>query len=799
MAERPSPSLSEASLVRTESLTVTYPGEDHPALCEVDFDLAEGEAVLVIGPSGCGKSTLALAIAGLIPDSVEARITGRIARDPALDPPGRIGYVFQDPEAQFCQLTVEQEIAFGLENQSRPRASMPAAIADALSLADLRVDGKAPNYALSGGMKQKLALAAALAMEPALLIVDEPTANLDPRSTDRIFRQIEALAEAGRTLVVIEHKFERLLDRIPRVVLFGRDGRIRRQGATRLVLEAEWEWLQQEGLIPDGLRPDFDRRAWALAPRATPDPSAPPLLRAEGLRYAYVSPRVARKLRRRREDLPWAIDGVDLEVRGGEFVAVVGPNGAGKSTLLTLLAGLERPQAGRVVGLERTADMAVPVALGFQNPEHQFIFERVADELANRYLADDRLPPEVHNLLSAFELEDEAWKSPFSLSQGQKRRLAVAVMVRDPHRVYLLDEPTFGQDARTQRHILTRLETLTEEQRAVVINTHDMDVVFRYATRVVVLIGGRVRFDGSPAALIDAPELMVEAGLVGGGEPAAPAPESAESGGRVRFIEVGEAQARSPVGRLNPAMKFVATLAAMGVALFAKDLVQAVALALFPVLLLFFASGLAPRQVVRRLLPFALFFATYTWTLTAYSRVGPHTPTVEWLWFRLSALGLRHGLVLAFRMLASVAFGILYVSTTDVTQLVVSLTRNFRVPPRFGYGSLAGIRTFPLFSEELRRIRQARAVRGKQVRGATLTRLITYALPLLVHAIRTGERVAVAMEARGFRGAVATDPDARTYWLDTPIRMRDWIYLVLVTGVSLASLWCFRPGGPFSR
>lgn len=781
--------------MRTERLTVTYPGERRPALCEVDFELARGEAVLVIGPSGCGKSTLALAIAGLVPDSVEATVTGLIERDPGLVPPGRIGYVFQDPEAQFCQLTVGQEIAFGLENQEIPQAAMPERIAAALSLAGLRIDEKAANYTMSGGMKQKLALGAALAMEPALLILDEPTANLDPRSTEAVFQRIEALAAEGRTMVVIEHKFERLINRIPRVVLFGRDGRIRRSGATRLVLEAEWPWLQQEGLIPDGLRPDFDRRVWAAAPRPVPDPSSPPLLAAEGLRYAYVSRREARRLGRRGAALPWAIDGVDLRVRGGELVAVVGPNGAGKSTLLTLLAGLERPLEGRVAGAEPTPEMPVPVALGFQNPEHQFIFERVADELANRYLVDDDLPAEVRDLLVAFELDGEAWKSPFSLSQGQKRRLAVAVMVRDPHRVYLLDEPTFGQDARTQRHIMARLQALSKENRAVVINTHDMDLVFRYATRVVVLVDGKVRFDGAPAALLEDPELMAKAALRGDGEPDGTIRGEPFEARRPRFAALGEDQARSPIGRLNPGMKFVATLAAMGVALFAKDLAQGAALALIPVLLLLLGSGLAPGQVFRRLIPFALFFATYTWTLTAYSRVGPHTPTVTFLWFRLSAPGLRHGLVLAFRMLASVAFGVLYVSTTDVTSLVVSLTRNFRVPPRFSYGSLAGIRTFPLFSEELRRIRQARALRGKGVRGAALTRLVTYALPLLVNAIRVGERVAVAMEARGFRGAAATDPDARTYYLDTPIRTRDWAYLALVTGISLAVLMLFRPGG----
>jgi energy-coupling factor transport system ATP-binding protein len=256
--------------------------------------------------------------------------------------------------------------------------------------------------------------------------------------------------------------------------------------------------------------------------------------------------------------------------------------------------------------------------------------------------------------------------------------------------------------------------------------------------------------------------------------------------GLSRFIQIDDQQAKSPLGRLNPGWKLITTMTAMIIAMSATHIWQGVLLAILPVLLLLFGARLSLGQVAKRLAPFVGFFAAYTWTLTAYSRISPGTPSIHVLWFILSETGFHNGLVLAFRMLASVTFGILYVSTTDVTQLVVSLTRNFGVPPRFSYGSLAGIRVFPLFEEEWRKIRQARMLRGKDTHRARLTRIVTYALPLLTQAIRIGERVAVAMESRGFRGQASLNPKARSYYIKTPVRAWDFLYLAIVVVASLS-------------
>ena len=770
--------------VSVQHLSVTYPGQTDPVLQSVDFSLYEGEAVLLIGPSGSGKSTLAMVMAGLIPDTVEAMVTGEMVRAEVVDRPGAIGYVFQDPEAQFCQLSVGQEIAFGLENLGRDPLSMDARIQKALGLAGLSIDPEAPNYALSGGMKQKLALASALALDPALIICDEPTANLDPESTSLVFAQIAEMVRQHRTLLVIEHKFEALLNIIPRVALLDREGRLYRTGPTPEVIREEWDWLLSQGLIPDGMQPDFDR-AQVVAQHGTEGALGPELLRLDRVQFSYAKKRLQKRLKRHNQPITMAIDDVSLTIRGGEFVAIVGPNGSGKSTLLSLLAGIKKPTKGLVTTPPSTVEMPVPVAFGFQNPEHQFIYERVIDELGNRYVGD-QVPHEVTALLEEFYLTGHAEMSPFALSQGQKRRLSVAVMVRDPHAAYLLDEPTFGQDAGTQKKIVERLERLQAEGRAVVLTTHDMDLVWGHATRVIVLVEGKILFDGSPQSLYHEPELMRVAKLLVGAD--SHATESISAAPKPRFIQVDRRQSESFLGQLNPGLKLVTTILVMMLSIFATHIWQGVLLGVIPVLLMWLAARMTPWQIAKRMAPFVIFFAFYTWTLTAYSRVGPHTPTVWFLWFRLSWVGLHNGLVLAFRMLASVAFGVVYVSTTDVTGLVVSLTRNFKVVPKFSYGSLAGIRVFPLFEEEWNKLRQARHLRGKEVRRSPITRIVTYALPLMTQAIRIGERVAVAMESRGFRGRVAGDPKARTYYLDTPVKPKDGIYLAAVVLACLSIL-----------
>lgn len=246
-----------SSLLELQGLTVSYPDSKRPVLRDIDFQLQKGETVLLLGPSGCGKSTLAMVLSGVIPRSVEAEVSGGLRRSGDLETPGSIGYVFQDPDAGFCQFTVADEIAFGLENQQVPHGKMDRLIQSSLQAAGLAVSFGANHAVFSGGMKQKLAVASCLAMNGKLLILDEPTANLDPVSTAAVFNLIPALQQQGRTLVIIEHKFMPLLDRVNRVVLFNRRGEIHRIGPAQEIVQEEWEWLVEEGVMPPwAIRPD---------------------------------------------------------------------------------------------------------------------------------------------------------------------------------------------------------------------------------------------------------------------------------------------------------------------------------------------------------------------------------------------------------------------------------------------------------------------------------------------------------------------------------------------------------------
>ncbi len=784
MNAKKEPGLAPGSLlIALQQFSVRY--EDRTVLDRIDFQWKAGESVLVVGPSGSGKSTLAMVLAGLVPGAVEAEISGEQWRHPQIAGPGRIGMVFQDPESQFCQMSAGQEIAFGLENIKMAPAEMDARIRAALEEARLDVGPGALNLTFSGGMKQKLALAAALAPKPDVVILDEPTANLDPAGTAAIFREIVRMGQAGRTLMVIEHKFRDLADAMPSVLLMDRAGKIHAQGPTREILSREWFWMKEQGLVPlwwtgVSLKPVDANDLQTIACRQEMPESGPPVMVAQDLRFSYG----------RKASGPEALHGLSFQINEGERVVIAGPNGSGKSTLLNLLAGLSRPSSGLLSGPGRDPGEGVPVVLGFQNPEHQFVYERVVDELSDGYVGDVRTP-EVRGLLQDFGLSGYEEHSPFALSQGQKRRLGVAVMMKDDHRVYILDEPTFGQDARTQEAIVAQLEGVSARGRTVVITTHDMDLAARFASRVIVLIAGKVVFDGLPSDLFANPALMASAGLLAQAHvDECSQPQAGSSGatrGWSRFAEVSPVQQQSFMGQLNPSLKLITTILAMGIAMFASRIATAAVLALLPLILMVGAARMRPGQIVRRMAPFVAFFILYTWTLTAYSRVGPHTPVFYFLWYRLSWEGFDNGLVLAFRMLASVAFGVLFVSTTDLTALIVSLTVNLRVPPRFSYGSLAGIRVFPLFEEEWRTIRQARQLRGKEGRWR-VARIATYALPLLSRAVRTGERVAIAMEARGFQGEAAASRTGRTYYQDTPAGWRDGIYLAGVSLLSLAIL-----------
>lgn len=545
--------------VEARGLSFRYPTRVAWALRDLDLVVAPGERLLVLGPSGSGKSTLTLCMDGLIPHVVEGEMEGTVAvaglataRHPVHLLAQEAGLVFQDPEGQFCTLTVEDEVAFGLENLRTPPDQIDAAIDDALAQVGLTGFRRRRLETLSGGEKQRLAVAAVLAMGPRLLVLDEPSANLDPAGTRELFALLSRLGrDPGRTLVLVEHKLDELMPWIDRVVVLAADGSLLTQGGPGEVFHDRDGALREAGVW----RPRVVEAVVGLRRQGWPVPGRPVSVEQTAVAIGSV-PGLAERLRETRppleagtgapavspgvpllevtnldysypdgEQAPGpALSDLSLTVARGDLLAVVGPNGAGKSTLAALVAGVLRPPAGRVFVEGRdvrslaSRELAARVGYVFQNPEHQFVTERVYDEIAFslggrrrgiRRPADDSL---VRSWLERFGLGALAEENPFSLSQGQKRRLSVAAILIRGQELVLLDEPTFGQDRTQSERLIELLSSLWRGGRTLIVLTHDMDLVARCAS-LLVLESGRMLYQGGPRAFFQQKELVERAGL----------------------------------------------------------------------------------------------------------------------------------------------------------------------------------------------------------------------------------------------------------------------------------------------
>lgn len=553
-------------LVRVRDVAVTHAGADRAAPASVSFTLSPGEVLLVLGPSGCGKSTLALTLDGLIPHDIEATVDGTVevlgldaARSTPAELSTRVGTVFQDPDAQLVTGTVLDEVAFGPENLRMPVADVLARAQDALTRVGLwERRGENPDR-LSGGGRQRLALACALAMGSPVLVLDEPTANLDPRGIDEVYATLaDVVAARDRAIVLVEHNLDAAMDVVDRVLVLDADGRVVADGSVDDVLRRDADQLNALGvwlptsalaalrlrdagfvldplpLTPDELRAALESEAGPgdpatsspdaasggvaahrSAPRPDHGPESPTRRGADPL----ISVRGLTVDRGRRRIL----EPIDLDVRAGEFAAVVGRNGAGKTTLLQAIAGVRRPPRGTVhvdgldVGRVDTRRLSSRIGFVFQNPEHQFIAHTVFDEIAHglrrRRLPEDEVRARTDDLLARFGLTDKADLHPFLLSGGQKRRLSVGTALVTGAPVLALDEPTFGQDRARADELMGLLRELNRAGTTILIVTHDMQLVAEYAERTLVLSQGRLLRDGPASEVLADDALLDEAGL----------------------------------------------------------------------------------------------------------------------------------------------------------------------------------------------------------------------------------------------------------------------------------------------
>jgi len=522
-----------APAVVVRGLACTYAGASRPAVRDVDCELPPGALAVVMGATGAGKSTLARCLTRIVPCFLPGEVTGEIellgvpARDRAVgELAGTIGMVFQDFEAQLFSTDVTQEVVFGLEHTSVPPAEMPERVARALAAVGLAgFEGRDPTT-LSGGEKQRLAIAGLLALRPPIMVLDEPTTDLDPAGRGEVLQVLARLRAEGLTLVVIEH--DTATAAVADIVLFLRDGEVVARDAPERLLG------DVDACLTAGVRPPDVTRLFAAL--GLPDPPLGIEAAAERLRSAGLVPRPpafhepvprargalleVRGLCHRYPDGRDALFDVSLSIGEGEFVALVGRNGSGKTTLAKHLNGLLAPTAGSVrlrgreVAFLPLEQLAQRVGYVFQDPDHQLFAATVGEEVAfgprNLGLSRAEVDERVAEALAAVDLHERA-ADPFLLDKGARQRLAVASILALRPDVLVLDEPTTGLDHLEQQRMLELLTRLHAAGRTIVIVTHTPWVIAAHTRRVVLLADGRLRYDGPLRPFFANEELLAAA------------------------------------------------------------------------------------------------------------------------------------------------------------------------------------------------------------------------------------------------------------------------------------------------
>ena len=742
-----------------------HAGRKNAALSGVDLDIAPGERVLVLGPSGSGKSTLMGGLAGLLGGAEEGEATGTLTVDgvaPA-DARGRVGLLMQDPEAQVVLARVGDDVAFGMENLGVAREEIWPRVENSLEAVGLSVPLDHSTTELSGGQKQRLALASILAMGPGLLLLDEPTANLDPSGVAEVRAAVEAVVErTGATVVVVEHRVDVWASLVDRVIVVA-DGAIAADGPLREVLAQQGDALRERGIWLPG---DDVAAEVGPAPEVAPTSSeATPIARVADLTIGYDKNSPVRA-------------GIDLTIERGVSTCIVGTNGAGKSTFALTLAGLLPPLEGTVEVETSDGTRGDPhewsskqllgrMSMVFQEPEYQFLAATVAEELAigprAAGMSEEEIAPLVDEHLEALGLTALARANPMTLSGGEKRRLSVATALISAPELLILDEPTFGQDRGTWLGLVRLLRAALARGVTLVSITHD------------------------PAFVAAMGQRVVDLGQVGtrGATPAAPTDEAGAASAGNAHDEGAKPVARGLLARTNPVARVLALLVATTPLLITIDPVSAgVALALE--LALMPLSGVSARSFFLKATPLLLAAPLGALSMLLYASPGG---TVYWQFgpAAISDHSIWLALGIGLRMCAIVMPAIALLDRIDPTDMGDGLAQILHLPARPVLAALAGARMTSLMAADWKALERARRARG--VGDASRIRsFLRGSFSLLVFALRRSGKLATTMEARGFGAA-----GKRTWARVSRLRAADAVLMVVaivLPAIALAaSIW----------
>ena len=529
--------------VEIDGLTYTYPGAPQPTLKEISLQIEKGDFLAVVGNNGCGKSTLCKALNGLIPHFITGTMEGSV-RVEGLDTresdvgvlAQKVGYVYQDFENQIVRPTVLDDASYACLNYAFPDYLARGRTASRQCGLEAREEEYV--WQLSGGQTHLLALAGAVSLQPDILILDEPIAQLDPMHADRIYEVLRDLNENhGKTIIVIEHHTEYIADFCKHMMLM-RDGQVRWMLPTEEALQRVEE-LEECNIFP----PQVTQAAHRLrkAGRLPADIPLPTTVEGGKTAFAglhYISRErpapagpdgeiavsfqdVSLAYRSVKGEPRTVFDGLNLNIRKGEKVALIGSNGAGKSTLMKLMVGLLKPNSGTVslfeeaIGDKKAEDLSRQISLVYQNPEEMFIKDSIRADIA--YAMEVRNVPEwekrTGELLERFRLTELADRDGRLMSGGQMRRASLAIGIALNPGILLLDEPTANLDIATRREIMAVLSDMKDIIQTAIIATHDMQLVCQWAERIIVLRGGRVVADGPRDEIFARADLVEQVGI----------------------------------------------------------------------------------------------------------------------------------------------------------------------------------------------------------------------------------------------------------------------------------------------